>query len=410
MIGNINSSYYSSLYGISSLNRTSSYQQLYSALGSSSSLYGRNTVGSVDYSAVNSISSLKNSSKELQSSISALQSGTAFSKNAAISSNTDAMTVSSSSSTRANAPEMKVEISQVATGQQNQGDALNAKSLAQAGDYQVQVQVGGKSSLVSFRVNAGETNEQMQQKMASAINERNLGVKASVSTKNGQSTLTVESSSTGENASSFAIRDYVGNAVSKTGTAEATREAQNAVYSVNGKEFTSASNNVDLGNGVQATLRKATDEAITVSSGKDAKASATAVKDVLSEYNKLLNSADANNRLTRELSSVTKAYSSTLGRLGINVGSDGSLSVDESKLTAAAEDGRLQEFFTQDRGRSYGFSNQLNRVAGNVNRSTLNYSNSNPFVSSGYSSGNLYNSLLGTNQSNMMGMFFNLMI
>lgn len=413
MIGNINSNYYSSLYGLNSLNRTSTYTQMYEALSSrnSSSLYGLNSLGSVNYGAVNSISGLKSDAKELQGAISKLQSGAAFNEKTAISSNTEAMTVSAKSSTRLNLPETSVGIEQLAAGQKNTGAALKASDRAAAGDYQVRIEAGGKTHTVSFKVNEGDTNEDMQKKFAAAVNDADIGISASVSTRFGMSTLTVQSTNTGAEEGKFAILDYVGNAVQQMGVGSATEEAQDAVYTVNGKQHTSAKNEVNLGNGVTATLKKATEEDVKVTAGYNESAAVDAAKEFVNSFNDLIKSEDGNSRLGRELSAVTKAYSSSLGRLGITSQSDGTLAVDDDKLAAAAQSGSLRSFFTQDRGRSYGFTNQVDRVAGNVGRSPLNYVNSFSEDSRLFqSSSSLYGSLLNNNQMNMMGMFFNFMI
>lgn len=416
MINNINSNYYTSLYGVNSLygnNSTNPYSKLYDALNSyaGSSLNNRNTVGTVDYTSMNSITELRSGAKDVRDVLSSMQSGAAFKKTTAVSSNSEALSINSSSTVNAKLADKSVDIEKIATGQANEGQAMKASNRAAAGDYKIQIETGGKSYTVSFKVNAGETNQQMQQKMADAINNQNIGVTASVSKDGNNSTLTVQSKNTGDSANSrFSIRDVAGNAVSKTGTGAATQDAQDAVYSVDGEKFTSKSNVVSLGDGVSATLEKATTESVKVGIGASEEAAVSSAKKLVENFNSLLTNAAGGSRLSRELSSVSRSYASSLSKIGIDVAKDGSLSVNQDKLNAAAKDGKLQDFFKQDMGKTYGFSNNLSRVAGNVERSPLNYTSVQTNSGSSFSNSNIYNNVLASNQMNMMGMFFNLMI
>ena len=74
-------------------------------------------------------------------------------------------------------------------------------------------------------------------------------------------------------------------------------------------------------------------------------------------------------------------YSGSLSNIGIGFDNDGKMTLDKQRLGQAAENGRLERFFTENSGRNFGFTNQLGRLADNVNRNTSNFVSGNMFGS-----------------------------
>lgn len=332
---------------------------------------------------VSYISDIKEASGDLSGALKAL-SGSAFNQKGVVSSNTDAMTVSynGSSASLNSMKDMKVKIDQVAAGQKNEGEALKTANTysGDKGTNKFTVETGGKTTELSVNISATDTNKAVQDKMAKAINEAGLGLKATVETdsKTGTSVLKVESTKTGaDEKNSFEIKDVSGNAVATTGAGTMTSAAQDAIYSVNGgAQQTSKTNTVSLGNGVSATLKAASDEEVTVTRGKDTSAAISAVEDMVSSYNKLFTAAADRTGDTKaqglasRMVNVSSVYSKQLSDVGIGFDNSGKMTIDSDKLNKAAEDGSLEKLFTQDRGKNYGFTNQLERLASNVSNNT----------------------------------------
>jgi hypothetical protein len=91
-------------------------------------------------------------------------------------------------------------------------------------------------------------------------------------------------------------------------------------------------------------------------------------------FNSLLGAAE-NNRgdrrtdaLRTQLVNTGRAYSGSLARLGIDVSPDGSMRIDETRLRASAENGRLEAFITESQGRNYGFAARLHSIADRVDK------------------------------------------
>ena len=343
--------------------------------------------------AVSYIKNIKSASKAVSGALNDL-SKPAFSSSTVNSSNKDAMTVNYSGNRPNSVDPMKVRIHQIATGQQNSGKnmASDAAYEGAMGGNRFSIEAGGKTTELSVNIAAGDSNKDVQQKMATAINKAGIGVKATVETdsKTNASTLKIESTVTGSDPkNSFKINDKTGDLVAKTGAGEIAKKGQDAIYSVNGgPSRTSQSNTVSLGNGVSATFKKASEEEVTISRGQDMDRVKKAVDDLVKSYNDLYSEAAQKTNdpkaqnLATKMVTTSKVYSNQLSSIGIGFNSDGKMTIDSKIMDNAAESGKLEKFFTENRGKSYGFTNQLGRLADNVSRNTSNFVSSSQFGNS----------------------------
>ncbi|MCL1835641.1 MAG: hypothetical protein FWG48_05715 [Oscillospiraceae bacterium] len=180
--------------------------------------------------------------------------------------------------------------------------------------------------------------------------------------------------------------NYSGNLFSKPGETKvkiiqlADDKGQEAIYSINGgPEQKSKSNTVDLGNGLNVTFKKASDDEITISQGVDLERAKSSVKDLVMNYNDIYIAALKNSddpkaeNLASKMLSISKTYSGGLANIGIGFDSDGKMTIDEKQLDKAAQDGSLEKFFTQNAGKNYGFTNQLSKLATGITNNTSNY-------------------------------------
>ena len=347
---------------------------------------GRGSFGSNSLQYINDI---KSSASALSSALKDL-SGSAFSNRTMVSSNNDVMTVSYTGSNISSMSEMSVQVDQIAMGQLNEGNRMSANALygGDRGLNRFEIQTGGTTAQLSINVMAGDSNKDVQQKMATAINNAGLGLKATVETDSATnvSMLRVESTNVGtDEKNAFSIRDTTGNAVAQTGANQISRQRQDAIYRVNnGPVQTSRSNTVNLGNGVSTTFKASSDQAVTVSLGKDMSHIRGVVENMARSYNTLVSAAEGNindlkaQSLASRLMNVTIAYSRSLTDVGIAFGSDGRMKVDMQRLNQAFDSGKLEQFFTENSGRNYGFGATLGRLADNVANNTASFvSNSN---------------------------------
>jgi flagellar hook-associated protein 2 len=365
-------------------------------LSNSRVLFPQNTApgqGMFGSNSLQYINDIKTASSALSGALKEL-SGPAFSQRTMVSSDNDVLTVNFTGSSVSTMRDMTVKVDQVATGQLNEGERLSSSALysGDRGTNRFEIETGGRTTQLSINVLAGDSNRDVQQKMATAINNAGLGLRATVErdVETNTSVLRIESTNVGTaERNAFSITDVTGNAVAQTGAGDVTRERQDAIFSVNGGPAqTSQSNTVNLGNGLSATLRSASTEEVTITRGQDMGHARNAIERMVSSYNSLF-SAAANNtgdpkaqNLASRMMNVSSAYSRSLTDIGIGFDSSGRMTINNERMNQAAESGRLQQFFTENAGRNFGFSAQLGRLADNVSRNTSSFVTSTMFGNS----------------------------
>ena len=247
--------------------------------------------------------------------------------------------------TAAAGAEMKtynVKVDNIAKSQQNKGGVFDAAAVNATGEGKktFTIESAGKKTDLTIDVKAGYTNRDVMRLASEAINKSNTGVKSRVVEEgNGKISLELNGEKTG-GENTFKISDKEGNLASKVGIDKTTTAATDANYSVDGKKATSSTNEIQMGNKkVTTTLKGAGEANITV--GQDTKKISKAAEDLAASYNSTMtflkdnNISSGTNRLAKEMGNAVKFKKSSLESIGMNVGSDGKLSVDTKKFEAA---------------------------------------------------------------------------
>lgn len=430
------------IYGYSNYvnNINSFYKYNYNAMKSSYSTANSAEIGSgstasknsyVNSDAIKTLTAIKNNAAAMKDSLDVATQATAFKKMYVESSKAENVAVNSNSSPNSAYKDTQVEVKQVATANVNDGSSLNSgdKFSGKSGTHSFEIEQDGKKYRFSVDAKNGDTNKAVQQRMANAINSRNLGFTASVSdSKNaGTSALSIRSANTGTDAKNdFNVRDLSGGSlVAETGANNRTQTAKNAIFSISGgANRTSQNNDVNLGNGVSVTLKNVSSEAVTISAKKDTRDSVDAVKNLVDSFNNLAGSAKGNSRLTGDLKSAYASYASSLEKIGVTSKTDGTLAIDSEKLGKAAENGSLASFLTNTNGKNFGFTGKLSQIAdsavrGGYGAASASGSNSaqsyqsaqnlsNAYKYSQSNNSNVYNYLFGTSGGSTLGALFNL--
>jgi flagellar hook-associated protein 2 len=321
----------------------------------------------------NALSSLKGTKKQT----------TVFDLLKGLSSNNDALSVkvkdpsAAAKLSKAGAAK-QVEISQLASAQQNNGNALSSFAIGKrnTGRNVFELETGGKKFSFNVNVNATDSNRTVQEKMAAAINKGNTGVTASVvyNEKDKTSSLTLTGRDTGEEKA-FSLTDKEGDLVEYTGAANTATEARDAVYTVDGEERTSAVNEVDLGDGLTGTLKKTTGEAVEVKADRDTAEASNSIRELVNGFNDMRKAAvDFNGdrgaqSLQQRLDTLASAYKYSLNRVGVSTDKDGYLQIDQKKLDEAVSNGRTESVF----GESSGFTRSLSTVADTARNNPSRY-------------------------------------
>jgi flagellar hook-associated protein 2 len=301
-----------SIYGINSIYAASSVNSIYgvnsykSYLNSVASRQTANQVSSLLNTAVKNAGlnggTQPESSSYLsqlnQSFYSAYMANSTFSMSNKIAVSSNSSTISGTAQLNATVKSYSLKISNLAATQVNTGStfAANGKSVIGAGLNIFKIKNGTSEKNISLAINSTDTNKTAFAKLASAINRSDAGVKASVATdKDNKTYLTLESAKTGAK-NAFSLTDLQGNAVSATGLGTVNNKAQDALYSVDGKQYVSSTNTINLDNGkVQATLKKAGNTGVSLDVVSDMENSI--LPDYYTYFNNMLSSGNYNTSL-----------------------------------------------------------------------------------------------------------------
>ena len=333
--------------------------------------------------ALKYVGGIKSASKNLSNDLRDL-SASAFANKTAVSSDKETMSVEYNGKWPSSIKPTTVKVDQTAAGQVNEGTKMAADAnYGSSGENKFTINIDGKTTELTVNVAAGDTNSAVQQKMADAVNNANLGVKATVQNDSlaNQSTLKLEANATGVNdKSKFTIADTTGDLVAKTGADQMSSDARNALFSVNGgPQNTSQTNTVNIGSGLNVTFNKASDKEVTISAGQDMAYIKTAVEGLVKSYNDLFSEAaqrtsdpKAQNLATKMIN-TSKTYSQSLSSIGVGFDNEGKMTLDETRFNQALESGRVERFFTENSGKNYGFTNRMSRLADDVSTNTSSY-------------------------------------
>ncbi|GFI24483.1 hypothetical protein IMSAGC011_03284 [Lachnospiraceae bacterium] len=219
---------------------------------------------------------------------------------------------------------------------------------------------------LQFNVHEGETNSDLQHKLARLINNSDIGVSARVVKARGLSALEVTSDAYGlpvQGERHFTITDentsYQNGIVDYLGLNKNIKEATNAIYSINGNEESSYSNTFSVHGAYHVTLHpeyagtgmtmsdQITARAAAATSGKtatatiglypDAESLANNIETFVNGYNHFMNgvindSVDAplTKLLSKDLQKFLGLHSFNLEKYGISVNEDATLDYQKS--------------------------------------------------------------------------------
>lgn len=234
-------------------------------------------------------------------------------------------------------------IDKLAAAQTNEGNRLNssAPTGVQAGTNTFAITINEKEHTLSFFSLSADTNEISLKRMAETINREKLGVAARVvyDRETGTSHLHLMSEATGEQHA-FSLRDIAGNSVQITGAGIVAIAASDALYTVDGQNFRSTSNQVRIGQSAEVllTLLKPTDEAMRIEVIPDKEKIMAQAKELLAQINRMSDflrqhTADLAVDLHGSFQRILRNSRSHFERIGIAVHADGSLQIDEEQLS-----------------------------------------------------------------------------
>jgi len=239
----------------------------------------------------------------------------------------------------------RIGIQQLAATHTHKGNTLasQATTSVQGGINKFGLTINGKEHDIQFFSFTSDTHDNSLTRMAEAINQKKLGVTARVERdqKNGTSQLVIASHETGEKQR-FSLRDLEGNSVTVSGANQTTQQGEDALYTVDGKSFRSASNRVRLPEGVEVQLHKQTSQSVELNVSADANAITAHAEKLVAAYNRLESFLDnTHGKLSFNLKGsweqLMRHSRAHLETIGITRSADGSLRLDQTRLRHMTE-------------------------------------------------------------------------
>ena len=307
----------------------------------------------------------------------------------------DTSVVSVTSASAYNTSAYKMEVSQLATGKSITYNELSSTGNELVKNGSISIDNGKNSYTFDVNTENALNNKDAMNKIAETVNKADVGVKATIVESYGKSSLKLQSTTTGENSKLVVT---FGSDLSNAVSVKTTEEGKNAKYKVNDVDYTSESNAVNLSSTVKATLNGIGKAQIS-SDNVDSKKVVDAVKKFASDYNNVVNFLDKNSSKSNKIKGLADSFeaikykSNSLSEIGITVGDDGKLSINEDKLKSVANSDykKIKNIFGGSSGIA---SDTYNKVQNAMNNSK------NLYPSFQFSSGD--NSIYSSNNSNVI--------
>lgn len=284
-----------------------------------------------------------------------------------------------------------VTVHQLATPQVNIGNYLPPGSkYMQPGEYSFDISLSGLTYEFQFGISPDDTSKSVQERLARLINRSNIGITAEVfSDEMGNTALSITSKATGTTGlkpTLFDIKDNEppdsprGSTIHTLGLNRVSQYPANAIYTVDGKEFSSQTNYVTINNTFSLIFHQEQDEPpIAISLKADADAVVDTIEELVGGYNNLISIATddshgtfaGSEKLKRQFNSIAHAYGSMLSSNGLDISDNGSISVNADVIKSLAENDSLNNIFE-----SLGnFKNAIKDTAERIAMDPMDYGN-----------------------------------
>jgi len=301
-----------------------------------------------------------------------------------------------------NSDPFEVEVKQLAEPQINTGNFLPQKSmLVSTRAYSFDLNVSNLTYQFEFNVDPNDNTKSIQDKISRLINRSNLGLESHVTTDSlDNSAIIINSESTGISSlkstifsiQPSAIPDFENSStqgedessndhiVSILGLNRTAQYPANAIFSINGVEHSSNTNNYIVNNDFELKFNKVTDQSpVIISFKNDTDAIIQSISHLVEGYNKIIGVTSnenytkfiGNEKLKGEFANISNAYSDILKRSGIELNDVGIIELNKSTISDSVNEGTISDVF----GNLGKFKNALQYKIENISMNPMNYVN-----------------------------------
>lgn len=309
---------------------------------------------------------------------------------------------------------LTVSLKSLATEQVNTGVYIRSGSKnIEAGAYSFILSTGRGNSRFSVSVSADDTNLDVQQRISDYVNNRNIGVTASVISEGNNSSLMLSSDDTGtpstDNGLFFTISDD-GNKTGLTkllGLDNVSRYPSDSVFYINEERHTASSNHISVNQAIELDFHKPSDNEVHINLIPDSELAAKQVDMFVDAYNSLVSMSDAEQKvdigsrnLFNDISGIVTKHKDELEQAGFLINEDNSLKKDDSLLHTNISNGSFTNLFNSMSSLYKDIEAASNRLTldplAYVNKLMVTYPNSRNKLSTTYTK-SLYSGLMFNN-------------
>ncbi|MBO5178388.1 MAG: hypothetical protein J6K15_11020 [Lachnospiraceae bacterium] len=311
-----------------------------------------------------------------------------------------------------------VEVSSLSSPQENHGNFVPAdEATLVSGQYNFTIGIEENLYSFQFNVSNGATNLDLQKKLADFINKTSIGLRTRIvqEPETGQSRLDLIAITAGSTDRESSFRpadvrfpeDASHGIITHFGLDRIGKAPVNTCFSINGKQKEVRGRSYLYNNALTLSIKEVTSAPVTIGKVTNQEPIAEKLRTFVNKYNSIFDFVKQQQpdnhrakKLLYELGTTLRQFSSELGTCGLSVSKEGTLSIREKEMYAAAGNGSLERLFSEDSRFSSTLVKKLSDIALNpmeyLNKTVVTYPNItakktlNPYVSSIYC-GLLYN-------------------
>ncbi len=316
-------------------------------------------------------------------------------------------------------PSFDISVTNLAAKQINTGTSLPAdRNIGLPPDaYSFDLNVGDLNYEFQFNIHEGETNRDVQDRLARLFNNAGIGLTAEVIDNDGSSSLQLISNATGispDKEDIFHISDdktsKTSGAVTYLGIDTVSQKAANARFTLNGTEQTALSNHFTVEKMFELTLNGVSNpdgEPTRIGLKTDTESIQENINSLINSYNSFLAASAAypqeysgSSRLLGEMKGIAGYFYKDMAALGLQMNEDGQIRLEDSS--------KLSEAFLNSGAEGLSgvkdFTNAILRKTDQISLNPMDYVNkkivayknpgrnfANPYITSAYS-GMMFNS------------------
>lgn len=314
----------------------------------------------------------------------------------------------------ANIPEsLDIEINSLATEQINVSKPVKSNEFSLVPkEHRFTLETLHTSAHFGITVDKGDTNLDVQSKLVNYINNRAIGVNASLIQDNGNSYIRFSSAETGKPATddglhfSFVAEGAGQNLVNIFELNNVSSQPTNSSFSINGDSHVSSSNHISINQAIELDFHKATNGPVRVGLAVDAEHAMEQVKGFTAAYNGLIDISGSSvsqigtRSLSADISGVLAKHKTHMEHIGINTSEDGKLSINKDRLIQSMASGEFTEFFGEDSTVAEDIDLATNRLVldpiAYINKTIVSYPNASNKLNTTYTQ-SLYSGLMYNN-------------